>query len=416
MKLKTGVLIVLLITGFALPGYCCDCDPPCTGDCAECVGGECVPGTGCENLGDCYDECIMISDTRGECWACGLSGKCCGGSCCSSGECCGPYGQGCCPLGEKCCNYECTANVCCNSTRCESNQYCCSYLHCCDNGNACCDGECCDPGEQCCGPNKCCEECCHGSVYCCSFAGTTCCEENQCYDPSTLKCCEDGAGTICGINEVCCNGGCHPEGRVCCNNSICPEGYECCDGLNCYNPATQQCCEDGTGRLCDIDKQCCDDGTCQEDGCCWSLELLPTETQGGFCSCIDSQCVGLYNILDNCHTCVRSSSGYKNCGLVDNVQIGVHFGCTKGTNLAGVIACYMLNLDWCMVLCDAAIVTCVPRPGYDPDACHLALRDCYYCLVSEGFDCGCLVVSCSLWEEPTPLYGTDYRCSGESCE
>ncbi len=226
---------------------------------------------------------------------------------------------------------------------------------------------------------------------------------SQCCDDYDCLWCFECVDCVCKFN--------------CAYVNCCPAGWFCCDQLTCYNPATHKCCYDGTGRICGINDKCCDDGTCGL--CCWTLEELPPQ-QAGDCYCMWSSGSCSDGVIrTQYHNCKRSASGYTDCGLFNNVQVGWHWGCTEGEDLCGVIACWLLNTEICFFVCDAAILACgaMCTGMGDPQACTQALMDCQNCLFyDEGIDCGCLTIKCTIWDEPEAIFGSDYRCYGGSCE
>lgn len=341
-------------------------------------------------------------------WDCG-EGSCCEGECCYTDCCFGRYGapDTCCNVEEDCCFDSCCSNTCCLTTCCEAGQNCCNWSCC---SNACCSGTCCDPGETCCSSSCCISDCCSYTGACCGNTGQVCCDDRTCYDPNTQKCCGDGDGKVCDIDEDCCNGTCCPAG----DPAYGLPAYDCCDGLTCYDPTTQKCCEDGLGTVCDIDEDCCDDGTCGL--CCWTLEHHP---QGeGTCECIETtgNCttgISAWSI----DTCERSASGSQYCGITYR-QIGSTWACVESADWVNEFLCYGGQAAECVGICSWGAAECIAS-GFDPSTCSNNAISCYECAEEwvEGDleDCGCLIVRCSVGDVTHILRANAGTLSGPSC-
>ena len=176
----------------------------------------------------------------------------------------------------------------------------------------------CSPGVGCCGGRCCSKECCDG--VCCD----ACCEGLKCYNHLTHKCCGEGTGRVCDIDETCCDG-------------------DCCDLV------TKQCCNDiggdNDGYCCDKDCEICCEGTCCKNYQC----------------CIDGQCVD--PICDNCHTVSEtmwechhweSDPNGTPCSTVECIE-----------NVLNSATCDYKGDDWpCKRSnCDTTLADGIPAPG-----------------------------------------------------
>lgn len=334
---------------------------------------------------------------------------------------------------DSCCDDECWGKPCCNgdTEQCQTSAaVCCGFptTTCCDN--VCCYSECCDPGEACCGTQ------CWGGL---------CCNDTQC-DPSDTVCC----GAVVG----CCEG-------ECCNDMSCcgkTPGGRCCDNLACYNSATQKCCGNGDGLVCDNDETCCggqccetgpfglfcDNGDCvtqcDSDACkepengycvyqcgpgaecvdgeclyCWSLEEHPDAS--GTCACSEAtghcgDSIQAWSIS----TCERSATGYQSCSTTYR-QVGSEYACDETTDWVNLFLCYGGQAAQCVAICAAESALCV-ESGFDPAGCSVGAIHCYECLekyVEDPDDCDCLTVFCNIGDVTAPIMNVAGTLSGGAC-
>jgi hypothetical protein len=123
------------------------------------------------------------------------------------------------------------------------------------------------------------EICCDGT---CCQPGEECCDDKSCYDPATEQCCGQGTGHTCPKDETCC-------GSNCCDPAQCKQCVDdvCVD--RCDPDLCQECDGEGFCEVCngEPDKVCCDDGSCVE----------PCEEVGNETMCSSDKSV-------NCPACV----------------------------------------------------------------------------------------------------------------
>ena len=367
--LTYSLLLLLSPTVLAAP-----CPPPDCGDCYtwnseteecewDCTTGQCCDDGVCvDNCDDCY------TCESGSCeWDC-TTGQCCDdGTCvstCPSGQCCS----------DGTCVSSCPSDKCCSSGTCVS---WCPSGGCCDSGTCvddcpsgiCCFGTCCGDGQECCGI-KCC------SNACCGYPGT---------------CCDDPMDTCCG--SQCCVSDCCSESHSCCGRT----GRICCDGTDCYDPATEQCCGDGNGTVCDIDEVCCDGMCCPEGqhccdgGCadtCWTKTWEDGEIDG--CSCTASLCSGYHVERDGRYVCAPAGtgvSGWCEC-IKKKIVIQKHYECDANWDEDKMAECAFKAVV-CQYSCNPWL------PSYDPASC----ADClsmgnYDCCGGDGWCTPCDFVDC----------------------
>ena len=356
------------------------------------------------------------------------------------------------PCGTKNCAIDCvcclTTDECCDYTCCHPHQnvYCYHapdphHSKCCPNGTfGCGNGDCCHPGEVCCndscGPPGCCllpdeEGCLQTNETCCVTEGTpdgyiayngeffgggsTCCN-GQCCGTSTPVCCPDGH---------CCQ-----TGQTCCGPSNCCDADQRCCGRLCYDLATEQCCDDGSGgsavagagepQICPID-QCCGDLVCCAPPCevCLSTGWISLD---GWIDILDTPvCVGeslafqLYGATDH------AGSKRKNCATIPDgpVVTTVTWRITKpdgtfvegGGRSAGITADLPGTYGCSFTVqaireCPPPPVTVGPAIGSTPE---YRVVDIKY---NTFIRCGYIQ---AVWPSPTwPFYSGDGRIFGEN--
>jgi hypothetical protein len=135
------------------------------------------------------------------------------------------------------------------------------------------------------------------------------CKCTEICDPDYCESCIDDTCKVCGgdTNKACCNGECYNKAT-----------QGCCDGLTIYNKSTKKCCNDGQGNTCPIGKECCEGECCDPDECeeCIDAECVVCEGTG--ITCCDGDCCEYTNETccdDNCCPPVGSSNG---CGPRDD--------------------------------------------------------------------------------------------------
>ncbi|MCK5473554.1 MAG: hypothetical protein KAI59_05930, partial [Planctomycetes bacterium] len=173
---------------------------------------------------------------------------------------------------------------------------------------------------------------------CCVWKGTcepehSNCNQNSCqycdYDCSCKLLCKSGDGDC----RECINGGCElfcDAVQLCCDDN-CRDAYteRCCDYKTIYNYYTQKCCGDGDGTICDINEFCCD-GTCCDPCNCESCVDDECKVCGGdpnkVCcdgTCCNKPCCNSWDCEDcnngNCEPCLRKASDYEELQQCSNV-------------------------------------------------------------------------------------------------
>ena len=197
MKLKIKTSFLLFILTFSVQGFCCDCDPPCLG-CAVCQGGICVASDYfCYYFSSICEECIMKSETEGECM--------CFKECCEDSDCTGECHNGC---GADC---KCIDD----DTKC-------------DSGETCCEGNCCEEGEICCDDGSCASPCHQSEHYLCTSSEYPKCV--YCY-MLPWKCDDDYKAIPSGNLQYTCGGGCPGDCHYV-DDVLCRTNYKCANFID----------------------------------------------------------------------------------------------------------------------------------------------------------------------------------------
>ena len=101
--------------------------------------------------------------------------------------------------------------------------------------------------------------------------------------------------------------------------------------------------------------------------------------------------------------------------------MGSEFACDETIDWVNVFLCYSGQAAQCVALCSAGAAVCVAS-GFDPMTCTQRAIACQNCMLEyiegEPDDCGCLVVICSIGEDPediTAIMKDAATLSGGSC-
>jgi len=205
-----------------------------------------------------------------------------------------------------------------------------------------------------------------------------------------------------------------PEGCGACETCT-PTGCECKAASECDCPGRScgGCCVCSDCSCVDDNSKCDPPYHCEDCGCvpCWTLE--PDPFQYGSCYCDAGTCGG--EVQTGYHySCKLTSSGSRECVYRLNQPIGWTWDCVATPDYLGIVDCWILNLGICYIQCYAAWVACAICPGCQE--CADAAMSCYYCIIGEGIDCGCLVITCVPSEKPSgTYYGGDNILQGGSC-
>ena len=242
-------------------------------NCGGC-GQACAAGQGCcrsvcsdlttnQNCGTCSNTCLAPNTCGGggipE--VCGCTPNCagktcgdnnCGGSCgtCSAANCETCNGSGTCVSmcsgsTPHCCGGTCLQ--CCSASDCPSAT--CSTAAC-TNGTCTLTpiAGCCISDSQCDDGNPCTTDTCNTQTNTCSHtpvADGTPCAGGTCRGGTCVPC--TVSGLQCTTNTECCS-------HLCCGGLCC--SGQCCEGIRCQ-PTGTVCCNDGSGRACDLTAPIC---------------------------------------------------------------------------------------------------------------------------------------------------------------
>ncbi len=220
-----------------------------------------------------------------------------------------------------------------------------------------------------------------------------------------------GCGWNCGSGQTCCKGSCCSGyccnsccsgSGTCCNNSCCSTGY-CCDGKKCYNPNTENCCGNGTGKTCPNGKNCCGSNCCDPcncescmDGSCKVCGNDPNQKCCGGACCNKVWTTHTTEAINTfCPSCGNGPPGeglcggttteiesYEHCVIAEAGQ-GEHCQCNSEMQVVGYTYPCMINWDL------GRMAWCALRGAWCLEVCYYTMDPvkCANCLAGAGTDC-----------------------------